>query len=337
MRLGIDVGYGFVKGASSAGGRVVFPSVVAKLLDSRRLDLPWVSGQEPRYEVEIEPEGGRAARYAVGDAAYDREGAVRAWRLRGQAEHENTRALLFAAAAALDAGPSDELGLGVPLEVYVGGGAEEWLRVFSGARARVRLGAGPVREVGFSRVIVLPQAAGAYFHAALSLDGLGRDLLRQNVGVVDVGYRTTDLLLMWRYPGMRVSQPDASLSTTLDRGVSWVYERVWAAVQGRLGRPVDPLVVESGFLYGDGVLRYAGEVFDLEGEAAGYCEQFAREIADQVRKRWGDRLERLDVLLVSGGGGGWLYPYLSDLFPGARLAPDALYANALGYQAALGG
>lgn len=336
MRAGVDVGYGFVKAVSSTGARVLFPSVVARLFGDRRLELPGIAAGEPRYVVEVDF-GGGGQRYAVGDYAVDCEGAVRAWHLDGQASHKNTRVLLYAACAVLGCGPGADLGIGLPLELYMDGRAAEWRREFAGKTARVRVGSGPVREVSFSRVLVLPQAAGAFFSAALSGDGLGKELLTQNVGIVDVGYRTTDLLLMRRHPGMVVSRPDPRLSTTVDRGVSWVYQQVWMAVQSKLGRIVDELAVEAGFLYGGGVFRAGGEVFDLEGEAEEYRGQLAREIGDQVRRHWGGRLDQLDALLVAGGGGEYLYDHLQALLPGCRLLPDAAYSNAQGYLAALSG
>lgn len=203
-----------------------------------------------------------------------------------------------------------------------------------GASARIRVGSGPVRHVSFSRVLVLPQAAGALFAAALSRDGSGRDLLGKNVGIVDVGYRTTDLLLMRRHPGTAASLPDPGLSTTIDRGVSWVYEQVWLSVQSRLARPVDFFAVEQGFLYGSGTVRIGRVTFDLKAEAERYRERLASEIGDHVRRCWGKRLDQIDALFVAGGGGEYLYGYLRDALPESWLLPDAAFANAQGYLAA---
>lgn len=332
LKVGVDVGYGFVKAVSSDGRRVSFPSVVAPLFGERRLELPGLGG-EPSYVVEVSCGGGPAQRYAVGDYALHCDGAVRAWRLQGQAAHENTKVLLFAACALLGCGPGTELGMGVPLELFIGGRGAEWRQAFSGASARVKVGSGPAREVSFARAVVFPQAAGAYFAEALGRDGSG--LASGTVGVVDVGYRTTDLLYMRVLPGVSAALPDARLSTTLDRGVSWVYRQVWLAVQSRLGRPVDSLLVEQGFLHGQGVLRLGPEVFDLEGEAEEYRVRLAQELADDVRRYWGSHLDRLDCVLVAGGGGQYLYGHLSGLLPDCRLAREAAFANAAGYVAML--
>jgi len=335
LKMGIDVGYGFVKAVSSEGRRVSFPSVVAPLFGERRLELPGVAGAEPAYVVEVAFGGAWAQRYAVGDYALHCDGAVRAWRLEGQAAHENTQVLLFAACALLGCGPGTELGMGIPLELYVGGRASEWRQAFAEASARVRVGSGPAREVSFSRVLVFPQAMGALFAEAFGRDGRGPEVLTKNVGVVDVGYRTTDLLLMRRLPGLDRSQPDPRLSTTFDRGISWVYQQVWLAVQSRLGRPVDALLVEQRFVHGGGVLRLGGEVFDLEGEAEGYRERLAREIGDEVRRHWSAHLDLLDEILVAGGGGQDLYGHLSGVLPGCRLVREAAFSNAAGYLAML--
>jgi len=335
LQIGVDVGYGFVKAVSSEGGRVSFPSVVAPLFGERRLELPGVAGAEPAYEVEVGVGSDRPQRFAVGDYALHCEGAVRAWRLDGQAAHENTKVLLLAACALLGCGAGTELGLGIPLELYVGDRAAEWEGAFSGVSARVRVGSGPAREVSFSRVLVFPQAMGALFAEAFRRDGRGPELLRKDVGVVDVGYRTTDLLLMRSLPGVALSRPDPGRSTTIDRGVSWVYEQVWLAVQSRLKRPVDFLLVEQGFLHRGGLLRLGEAVFDLEGEAEQYRERLAREIGDEVRRYWSAYLDRLDAILVAGGGGQYLYGHLSDALPGCHLAKDAAFSNAAGYLAML--
>lgn len=334
MRVAVDIGYGYVKAVSEYGRRVVFPSVVA--VDPGRLLFGLAGGalDEVGYVVRYKETGSdRIVDCAVGEAGLACGNAVRAWEMDDQIFHENSRVLLCTAVALLTLpGTVCRLAVGLPLKVYAGLNAERRERLNRlGAYVDVQ-GADPRQVVFEPPVRVFPQAGGAYLHALLNEHGLVRNaaLLRASVGVIDVGYRTTDLLLLSRTGG-RTAVVRADRTGTVDCGVGGVYEHVWRSLEAELGRPVDLLRVEKAFVWNKGILTYRGWEIDLSPRAEEGRRLLAREIGAAVKRLWGEDLDFAERVLVTGGGGQDLFPYLREYVPGAVCGEDSLFANALGY------
>jgi plasmid segregation protein ParM len=179
------------------------------------------------------------------------------------------------------------------------------------------------RYVEVGRCQVLPQALGAYV-AALSADG---SLARGRYGVVDVGFRTTDLvLLVPNADGVPV--PDDARSGSVDAGIGLAYEAVRQQVERESGVLVDEGIVMAA-LRGDGVLRVRGAARDLRVPFGKGARSLAERVEAAVRRLWADQLEFLDALLLAGGGGAALLPALG--LPGMRPVEGGMYANAEGF------
>lgn len=334
-RMGVDVGYGYCKAVTSGGRKVVFPSLVAPDEGRRSFGLLGSAVGKLNHQVKLAGPRVRGS-FAVGEAAMRKDMAVRAWDLKEQVAHQNTLVLLFTACALLGGSGDVELGVGLPLEVFVS--ARERVKPWvEGASCQVTVGDRPAVALTFRRVSVFPQAGGAYLHALLREDGQVRDrsLLEAGVGVIDVGYRTTDLLLMARTSDGMI--PDVDRCTTIDQGVSAVHEYVWKVLQERLGEPVDIAWVERAFLWNRGLLTFRGECIDLEPDAEVAREALANQIAARVKRLWGRAADLAGKVILTGGGGADLHPWLSRSLPGLVLGEDPLFANALGYLSAMAG
>ena len=333
MRLGIDVGYGYCKGVAPGGRKVVFPSLVAPDEGRKMFALPGQTAKSFDYHVKLSGARVRGS-FVVGEAAMHKDTAVRAWDLKEQVAHQNTLVLLLTACAALGVAGDTDVGIGLPLEVFVA--AREQVKPWvEGTSCQVSLNGRPPVHITLRRVSVFPQAGGAYLHALLREDGQVRDrsLLEMAVGVIDVGYRTTDLLMLVRTSAGLV--PDVDRCTTIDRGISSVHEYVWKVLQERIGEPVDISWVERAFMWNRGVLTFRGEVIDLEPDAEVAREALANQVSAGVKRLWGRAADLVGRLILTGGGGAELYPWLRRSLPGLVLGEDALFANALGYLAAM--
>jgi hypothetical protein len=178
-----------------------------------------------------------------------------------------------------------EVGIGLPLEVFVA--ARDQVRPWvEGVSCQVAVNDRPAVPLVIRRVSVFPQAGGAYLHALLREDGQIRDrfLLEVGVGVIYVGYRTTDLLMLARTSEGMV--PDADRCTTIDQGISAIYEHVWKVLRERIGEPVDIAWVERAFLRNRGVLTFRGEPIDLEPDPEVAREALANQITARVKRLW---------------------------------------------------
>ena len=321
MILSVDVGYGYVKAVSPTGHRVSWPTTIRR----RPAAAGYAAlGEADGHRVRVLRPGETAqVEYQVGEAGR------RAW-AADAADRAGYDVQVLAAARLLGAGDVDLL-LGLPLALWTQPPQRKALReALEGLDARVGVDRNPDAEVALRSVRVLPQGAGA-FQWALRQD---HTLAHRPVGLIDVGYRTTDYLVMRR--GDAGLMPDESACGSADVGAGQVYERVRTALTDEFGVLIPEGAVE------DAIAHYAGQMF-LQGREVDAAVRvrdamgvLAAEVTEEIRRAWGDRLPLLGAVLLSGGGGDAVAPFLSDLHPLIRPMPDAMWANALGFLAMVG-
>ena len=323
--IAIDVGFGFTKAVTRHGQRVCFPSAVAAARGDGDLGRA-VGAGAPGHQVTVTTRAG-PQRLLVGDAALA-SGAVRSWDPAAARRHDYAALVLTAlgllATAAVPAGPTD-LAVGLPLAGYLQRPQRQALRdQLSGLRGSVQVDGAAERRVEIGTVRVFPQAVGAFVHAASSDPAATAGA----IGVLDLGYRTSDLLLL--QPGVAGPVPDEARSTSLEAGIGQACEGVSHWLEGHAAIMVPPGVIDTA-LAGTGLLPVSGQTYDVRGMFEAEVRALAARIVDDVRRRWADRLAFLSVLLVAGGGGHAAFAHLRCLHPTARLMPDAVFANALGF------
>lgn len=172
---------------------------------------------------------------------------------------------------------------------------------------------------------VIPQAFGTLLSVCLDDNGRITDnvLATGNVGVIDVGGKTTNILAVH---GLReVARETASVNVGAWDAVralrSWLASHcpdldlrdheVAAAIQARS-------------------VKYFGEMVDLAYAVENALGPLAEAVIAQASQLW-NGAARLDCILVAGGGAHLLGPYITKHFRHARLVPDPVTANALGF------
>ncbi len=328
MRVAIDVGYGFTKALFDQGGRQVFPSVVTPERGTGDLAAA-LGGTAQRHRLSVQIGSELPQGYLIGSAALA-AGGTRTWAVDGSGRDDYPLLVLAALASVGVAGPV-ALGLGLPLSVYLKRNERRALRDrVTGLAARVSWGGGDARPVAVSSVKVLPQAAGAYYQA-LAQDG--PRLAGQMVGIVDIGYHTTDYMLMSPGDG-GMSVPDEARSDSLDAGMSQVIDAVRGYVSAQTGVAFSPPegMVETTLGNG-GRLTVRGRELDLRPAYDAALRDLASRIEAEMQRAWGDRIDYLAAVLVAGGGGAALAPHLK--LPGLRVLADPVFANAAGFLAML--
>lgn len=330
MRVAVDVGFGHTKVMSDNGVKVTFPSVVAKEDYGRAADDIVFEGKV-RQKVTINEEG-----WLFGSSAITSPTAIRPWDSVA-AKRTGYDVLVIASIlscmegwmAAVDV----DLVLGLPVSMY-GAQRDDLRRRFEGLALEARLGDLPATSIRISSVLVLPQSAGVYYASVLDSSGAVCDetLMDGTVGVIDAGFRTTDLFVMTRDDdGIH---PVKSLSTSIDQGVSQVYERVRRRIESMVGGMVDPLDIEKALRTTSGVLVHTGIRVELRPLIVEEATPVANSIADSVRVVWGRSLSTMAAILLAGGGAVVLGHVLRDISPVARVVPDPQYANVRGFLAA---
>jgi len=312
MRIAVDWGYGFTKAISEDGGKVSFPSVVAPK-GRNKTDIGIVAGKED-YAVSIWFPGSDSSQLAVGDLALHMSAAIAI--LNNSHQPVQLAAGLPMAHYRRQKSSVKEMLQGLEINLTVEG------------RRSIQ------RTVRISDLQIYPQAAGAYYSQVLSLDGRVQDtaLANRSTGIIDIGYRTTDLLVMQR--GRKGLTPRQDLTGGLDVGISTALQALKEQADELTGGNIPLTWLEQAILWNDGKLDYKGKSFDLAVYQQEIYESLAGRIMQAVKQQWGQEMDRLACVLIAGGGGQSLYSYLRRDIAQARLAEDAFFANARGFLAA---
>jgi plasmid segregation protein ParM len=312
--ISFDIGNGFTKYVSSTR-RGYFPSVYCAEEPGISLD-----GLRNSKDLVIELEG---ISYAVGSSAY-KLGSIPIRTLDRSRIGSVDYRILFAAAMTLAAPQSGVIMpiMSLPVSWY-SNKRDDVKKALSGLW-QVRSD-GKWLNYNVTDIKIVPEGFGSV--CSIALDGGGRvvssDLLKEKVGVIDIGTRTTDYLMFDRMEFIPAK------TTGGDVGLSQVYN-VMNKIAERDGfRHFDTEeldgVLHQGSLF-DGPRDISYTASDWKTAA---LEQVANRIAGDIRSIWqgGKEVQRL---LLTGGGAQHLYPYLRLQFEHIEPVANGPMANVLG-------
>jgi len=327
MHIAVDWGFGFTKAMSEEEGkRISFPSVVTPLI--RRTDMDMLSSKED-YHITVQ--NGNARDLAVGNLALLYNG-TRAWE-DDYVKNQNLVYLLSLAVALLNKSVKPvNLIAGLPMAYYRH--QQNMIKeMLKDLKMEVHVNGAGGRIVNIKEIEVLPQAAGVFYSQLLTPEGKIKDpsLLQQATGIVDIGYRTTDLLVMDK--GSKGLIPRQDLMGGLDVGVSNSMQELKKTIDESARDDIPLAHIEKSIAFYNGVLTYKGQKYDLNKYKEETHASMAEKIAEEVKLMWGKELNNLPAVIIGGGGGKELYPYLQNHIPQAWLAEDAFFANTKGFLA----
>lgn len=306
--IAIDIGYSSVKGLNSAGQRVYFPSVIAPA--SENLLNGAINGGL-RHSVK----NAQGREYWVGEAATQSSSAVSTLSREKPAEIHDL--LIATAAYLLDEG--EALAVGLPISYYRAQ-RHELQRRLTAMNEFVSVDGGPIKRVSFADVRVYPQGLGVLFTHELR-DGL--------VGVIDIGYLTTDYLLFSIQNGQPI--PIIEACGSVEIGVSQAHQRLAGVFHSKTGINL-PIFMQANILEksikGEPVKINNREI-SLIADVQQICENTTRQIQEAVKAQWRDRYDFTEIIYGIGGGCELLRPYLN--MPQLDIQPDPVWANAQGY------
>lgn len=266
----------------------------------------------------------------VGEATLN-AGAARTWATEASAR-AGYDLLVLTAAALVEAEGDVDLALGLPLGVWIRGKPErKALRSrLEGFGAWISVDGAPARHIEIRSVRVYPQSLGAYL--AVMQGSEGWRLVGRPVGVIDIGYRTCDYLLVTPRGG--APAPDEERSGSVDLGIGQAYDAVRETLASQTGGlPPPESLVEEG-IAGSGTLHYRGSEIALRPLWDVACRKLAGEVEAVIRRVWADRVDYLAAIVLAGGGAEAVREYLS--LPAVFPVPEAIWANAVGFLTLLG-
>lgn len=323
--LGVDIGFGYTKAADGRQYQV-FKSVVGEAVEVQFNEPLLAQPLPPPRHLEI---GGEA--FFVGELA-ESQSRGRGFTLdptQFMAKYARTLALA-AMAPLIVSGEPVRVVTGLPISFFRR--HKEALTQLLQQRHSVTLvkpdGGREEKAVNVERVRVIPQPFGAMFNLLLSDIGkpVAQRYLTEKIGIIDIGFRTADYSISDK---TRYSERG---SQSTDSGVSLAFGAIANALHEKSGVQVELYRLYDAVARGS--IKIKGKRYELSKVVQQAFTQLAGKIAGEANRLWADDWD-LDAIVVSGGGGALLAPYLQNQIEGEVLPvpadQDARLNNVAGY------
>lgn len=319
--IGIDVGFGYTK-ATDGMKTVLFPSIISP---AEKIGLrPFREERTDRQidlldHLSVTLDG---ETHFVGNLALNQGRFVYATldRLRTQTPEYK---LLFLTALSLFAdAPVEPFSVvtGLPVDDFEDRDILE--KTFKGKFSISLAG----EEVSFivKELTVIPQGCGAFMDLLFpGIRGEINEIYAEGpVGIVDIGYKTTDFVLMqsaefaWRFSG------------SIKHGMSMIYQAAVSKFSDVYRGNFDLKSVEEAMQ--EGVIHRLGERIAVDPDLLeADCHGLAQEIAAWIHERW--REQKLSRIICAGGGSLMLKLFLKKIFPEMVFMEEPNLANVRGF------
>jgi plasmid segregation protein ParM len=327
--LGIDIGFGFTK-ATNGNDTLIFKSLFGDAADIQF----WADfGKDtPTDHIHVSIDG---KSYFIGDLAEQQSSVLHFTLDQEKLISEFVKILsLTAAGMFLQKGSSINVPInmvsGLPIG-YFKQNHERFSELLTGHHTvtyHSHDGQETTKELYVNKVRMLPQPMGSILN--LLMDDSGRifdkDLASQKVGVVDIGFRTTDFIIL-----DRLRYIDRG-SRTIDAGISKGFNVIANKLREKAGVSVELYRLYQAAETGSIKMRGHGFAFSKIRDQV--YSQLAGTIAGEIDRLWADDWD-MDTIILSGGGCRELSQYLQPLIVGnvipVDLSSDPRLNNVKGY------
>ncbi len=310
--LGLDIGFGFTK-AANGREHLMFKSLLGDAEEIQFMsDFALTS---PTDSLHVAVDGNE---YFVGDYA-EKQSTVRHYTLEQEKLVTDFLKVLSLTAIGL---LTEKY---VPLQV-VSGLPVMYFREYKDKFSKTLLGHHEIpylrpdgqqvlRRLNIGKIRMIPQPFGSLLNILLDDRGrmINRDLSRQKVGVVDIGFNTTDYLLFDKLHYINRG------SKTLNLGISDCFRQIAEKIRQKSG-----LGIELYRLYDPvekGAIKLKGQEYNLEKTREQVYKQTAEIIANEVNQAWADDWD-MDTMIITGGGSKELAVYMKPLLNGQVILPE---------------
>lgn len=324
--IGLDIGFGFTK-ATDGKRSMIFKSVYGEASEMQfREQLLKSEQKEEHLQIEID-----GTSYFGGELA-ERQSVERFFTLdQTQFVRDFTKILALMPLSHMVARQEPvKLVAGLPVSYYRRH-KTEIVDILKGQHELTVIDPNEERRdtvIRITSVRVVPQPFGALMDMMLNDIGEVRDrrFLGEKIGVIDVGFRTTDFTIADQ---TRYSERG---SRTIDLGISKAFSTIAAKLQESSG-----VNVELYRLYravDEGGIKIHGKRYDLKLITEHAFNQLATRVANEANRLWTNDWD-IDKVLITGGGGAVLAPFIQKIVKGEVLPidakADARFANVRGF------
>jgi plasmid segregation protein ParM len=327
--LGIDIGFGFTK-ATNGKDNLIFKSIYGDATDLQFwMDLGAQSGSD-FYHVTIDGKS-----YFIGDLAEQQSNVLNFTLDQEKLISEFVKILALTSAGVF---LKNESAINVPINIVsglpIGFFKHNHLRFNEILTGHHQVtyhqpnGKKIVKEIYVNKLRMLPQPLGSILNLLMDENGkiVNSELTRQKIGVVDIGFRTTDFTIM-----DRLRYIDRG-SRTMDTGISKAFSIISNKLREKCGVGVQLYrlykAAESGHI------KMKGHGLNFSKIKDQVYSQLAANIANDIDRLWAEDWD-IDTIVLTGGGSMVLADYLQPLM-GGNVRPlvngvDARLNNVMGY------
>ena len=322
QKVGVDLGYGFVKYLDDSK-EYIFPSVVGLGGDIQyKSDMFLETDTLKNLHIEIGNES-----FFVGDLAI-RQSEIASRSLdQDRSKDKNSKVLMLTALNLLSKRDEQQFNLvtGLPTNYYAAY-KDDWKNSLEGNYKTRMWKDDKLWERSFhvNNAKIVPQPFGTLFNLLLNNSGeiVDQDLTNQMVGIVDIGFKTTDLAVSNNTE--YIDRLSFSTTTALSTIYRIVGERLLREYK------IDKEDHQLDECINSKTIKIAGQEHDISTLIDNAFRMVAGKIATEIESKWD--FKQFDRILLTGGGGKTLSPYITNSFPNMVLVDDAQVANVKGFQ-----
>jgi plasmid segregation protein ParM len=327
--LGIDIGFGFTK-ATDGNETLIFKSLFGDATDLQF----WVDFGEASlsnyFNVTIDGKS-----YFIGDLAEQQSNVISFTLDQEKLISEFVKVLSLTVAGVF---LKDDSAINVPINIvsglpigYFKHNHQRFNEILTGHHKISYIqpdGSKVIKEIYINKVRMLPQPLGTILNLLMDDRGkiVNKELAKQKVGIVDIGFRTTDFTIM-----DRLRYIDRS-SRTMDTGISKAFGVISNKLREKCG-----VSVELYRLYKaaeQGTIKMKGHGINFAKIRDQVYAQLAGTIVNEIDRIWAGDWD-IDTIILTGGGCMELAKYIQPLISGnvipTDMNVDARLNNVQGY------
>ncbi|HEX2953250.1 MAG TPA: ParM/StbA family protein [Bacillota bacterium] len=320
--IGIDLGFGFVK-VTDGEREYVIPSVVG-IGQALTFQSELTIYMEPTDNLIATYEG---KRYFVGELAVRQSGFPTRSLGDNHACEKSTKILLLTALSLFTSEDFGDFNIVTGLAPGFYSPFKDELCKMMVGRHQITVsseGVDRAKTINIGKAEVVPQPMGTFFQRMFDTKGAPGELelAKAKVGIIDVGFRTTDFAIVNRLE--YVEKYSCSTMT----GISNAYGFVDEYLRNEFRTHKENFELDS--IVQDAQIKIAGKIHSLDHVIKEAFDRVATKIIIEMNSLWDAR--DLDLILITGGGGKALAESLIEGLPTAVIMDDPQAANARGYQ-----
>ena len=325
-RIGFDFGFGRIKAIDERGKRIDFPSLYRTQENSLDQDLSKFD-----YYVSINGEN-----FAVGDFAQLSRTAKR-WNKNQQLDAENLSVYIGTTLWVLSEDCADleidaDISVGLPIEHYAAQ-RDNLIKTLTGFQVEAN-----DKKFTINNVIVSQQGIGAFISLLFDVNGKLRDSTNPDLeiggGIIDVGYRTTDVAKISFNSQKGYYLNDNGYATFDSLGMRMAYQATTDEINRTFGTSHTVTDIEEALKNSKGEVMILKNRTDIKPIFYRKKLELAKEISGAISSRWPDA-EKLGAIYLTGGGAEALDGMINLGEVNILKQENPMFANAEGYLAKL--